>query len=147
MKGLANTDSEICKTRVWTWHFCSGPSLPMSLPILSNSATLVCKLMQACLTLFQNSSPTLADISQQINFFVCLFGTYQCQCVGHLTVDNQMCYYYYCFLPHHGLADTPHQMRLFPLAFLPILSKSTPVVLTCFTLFQNSSSQLGRYSS
>ena len=145
---MANTDSEVWKTRVWTWHFCSGPSqnmvttvppLTLPLPILSNSATLVCKLMQTCLMLFQNSSPTLTDISQQIHFFACLVGTYQCQSAGHRTVDNQMCYY--------GLADTPHQMRLFPFAFLPVLSNSTPVVLTCFTLFQNSSSQLGRYSS
>ena len=145
---MANTDSEVWKTRVWTWHFCSGPSqnmvttvppLTLPLPILSNFATLVCKLMQTCLMLFQNSSPTLTDISQQIHFFACLVGTYQCQCAGHRTVDNQMCYY--------GLADTPHQMRLFPFAFLPVLSNSTPVVPTCFTLFQNSSSQLGRYSS
>lgn len=153
MKGLANTDCEIWKTRVWTWHFCLGSksehghhcatsslASPYSfqfchtcLQAYADLPHVVPELINLLWQISRSRYTFLRVWSERISISVRGTGQLITRCV--IVVS---CLIVVWRIPLIRL------MRLFSLAFLPILSNSTPVVLTCFTLFQNSSSQLGR---
>lgn len=111
------------QVRTWSPLCHLFPCLSLFFPILPHLFASLCRLASRCSRTYQ---PALADISQQIHFFACLVRTYQYQCAGHGTVDNQMCYC--CFLPHRGLADTPHQTDA---SLLPCLSTHSFQFYTC----------------